>query len=128
MYSPAVSVARIVLATGLVVSGALVAVVGGAWGVAFGVAQAAAGIGVAVWGRSRDPLVAGLVTLIAPVVVTARHWSAGVPGVCHCARLPHPAPALVSATGLAVLLDVLLLGVTVTVLAGNRQVEGSASR
>jgi hypothetical protein len=118
-----VSAARIVLSVGLVTSGALVAVVGGTWGIAFGVAQVAAGVGVGVWRRSRDPLVAGLVSLVAPVLVTARHWSAGVPGVCHCARLPHPAPALVSTTGLAVLLDVVLVGLTVAVLAANRQVE-----
>jgi hypothetical protein len=51
----------------------------------------------------------------------ARHWSAHLPGACHCARLPQPPPGLISLTGLFVALDVALLALALGLTAGHRR-------
>ena len=114
---------RFLVAPGLVVSAVVVAALGGWWGVAIGAVQAAAGVALFLRPRSPGPRAAAGLALVAPPVAAIRHWTARLPGVCRCARLPHPPPGLVSLTGLAVALDVGLLGLALWRTAAHRQAE-----
>lgn len=117
---PHVRAARLLVATGLVVSAALLSVVGGGWGAVIGAVQAALGAALVLWPHSSAPL-GGAVLAVAPVpLAAARHWTAGLPGACRCARLPHPPPPLVSLTGLAVTLDIVLLALILWLAAALR--------
>lgn len=114
--------ARLALVVGLLVSGGLLAIIGGWSGLLFGVVQVVCAAAVVRRPASRGPLVGALVTVFLPPVAAIRHWTARLPGACPCARLPHP-PALVSWTGLAVLLDIGLVGLAILLAAASRRAD-----
>jgi hypothetical protein len=116
------------LATGLVASAALICLVGGGWGYAIGAVQAALAVAIVVRRGSLVPVATAVAALAPPPLAATRHWTARLPGACRCARLPHPPPGLVSVTGLAVALDLALLGLTLWLMATNRTPEVGKSR
>lgn len=120
-YSPTVrsTVGRAVLGLGLLASAALMAALGGWSGAILGAAQAGLAVTVAVRLRSPRPAAWAVLVLIPAPLAAARHWTARLPGGCRCARLPHPPPGLVSVTGLAVLLDLGLLGLALALTAAH---------
>jgi len=118
-----VTAARLLLATGLAISAALVSAVGGWWGIAIGVTQAALALAVFLRPQSHGAQAGSILTLIPAPLAAARHWTARLPGMCHCSRLPHPPPGLVSLTGLVVALDLALIGLALWLTAANRQAE-----
>ncbi len=127
-YSPAVpgadrrqglTAGRLLLATGLLISAALLSFVGGGWGLAFGASQAALGVAALLRPRSPLPLAGALLLLVPAPLAAIRHWTARLPGACRCARLPKPPPGLVSLTGLAVTLDLALLGLALWLAAAD---------
>lgn len=123
-YSPVVNgaIARVALAAGLTASAALVALVGGAFGVAIGTAQAAVAVWLVLRPAAPGPVGAAVLTL-APVPLTAAwHWTARLPGACPCARIPKP-PGLVSVTGLTVALDAALVGLAMWLVVSYRHAE-----
>jgi hypothetical protein len=116
-----VTAARLVLATGLIVSAVVVSVVGGWWGWSIGAAQLALGIAVVAWPTSPAPAAVAVVVLIPAPLAAIRHWTAHLPGGCRCAALSHQPPGLVSLIGVAVALDVSLLTLTLWLTATNRK-------
>ena len=122
-YSPAVTAARLLLATGLGVSAVLVSAIGGWWGLAMGTVQGALALAIFLRSRSSGVQAGAVLALVPPPLAAVRHWTARLPGVCRCARLPHPPPGLVSVTGLVVALDVVLIGLALWLAAANRQSE-----
>jgi hypothetical protein len=112
--------ARLLLAGGLIVSAGLVWTVGGAWGYVIGAIQLALGVAVIVRPNARGPLAGAMISLVPAPLAAVRHWTAQLPATCHCARLPHPPPALVSVTGLAVAFDLALLGYALWLTASPR--------
>jgi hypothetical protein len=120
-YSPPVrsTVGRAVLGLGLVASAALMAALGGWPGAILGAVQAVLAMVVAVRLRSPRPAAWAVLVLIPAPLAAGRHWTADLPGACRCARLPHPPPGLVSVTGLAVLLDLGLLGLALALTAAH---------
>ena len=117
------ALARVALVAGLTASAALVALVGGGFGIAIGAAQAV----VAVWLLARPaapgPVGAAVLTLVPAPMSAAWHWTARLPGACPCARLPKPPPGLVSVTGLTVALDAALVGWAIWLAVSYRQAE-----
>jgi hypothetical protein len=109
------------LALGLMVSAGLVAAVGGAWGYVIAALQVALGGALLVRPQARGPIAGAMISLVPAPLAAIRHWSAGLPGTCKCARLPHPPPGLVSLTGLAVAVDLSLLGYALWLTAARRQ-------
>lgn len=121
-YSPPMTPTRSALAAGLLVSGALLAILGGWSGVAFAVLQAGCAVALVRWPASPGPVGGALVAVFLPPVAAIRHWTARLPGACPCARLPHP-PALVSWTGLVVLLDIVMLALAIFLATAHRRVD-----
>ncbi len=117
----------LLLAAGLLVSAALLAAVGGWWGVALGAAQAAVGGAIAVRPDAIGGRAAACLLCVPAPFAAIRHWTARLPGACRCARLPQPPPGLVSWIGLAVALDLVLLGATLWVTARCRAEVGKSS-
>jgi hypothetical protein len=118
-----VTAARLLLATGLIVSAAVVSAIGGWWGWAIGAAQLALGAAIVAWPASPAPAAAAVLVLIPAPLAAIRHWTARLPGGCRCAVLSHPPPGLVSLTGLVVALDVLLLALALWLTATNRKAQ-----
>ncbi len=117
---------RLLLATGLAVSAGLVIVAGagsggGGWAIGIGGGQAALAGALLLRPRSTGPLAGAVLFLIPAPLAAVRHWSARLPGACQCARLPQPAPGLVSLTGLVVVIDLALLGLTLRLAATRRR-------
>jgi hypothetical protein len=122
LQSPAVrrNSSRVILASGLCVSAALVAAQGGWPALVLAAAQLAlAGAIVVRWTSPWPPAWAVLALVVAPVEAV-RHWTARLPGACPCARLPHPPPGLWSLTGLAVLVDVGLLALALWLVTAHQ--------
>jgi hypothetical protein len=117
------TIARLGLATGLLLSAALLIAIGGWWGLVIGVAQGALGIAAFARPGARAPLAGAVVALVPAPLAATRHWTARLPGSCSCARLPHPPPGLVSATGLVVAFDLALLGLALWQAAAIRRAE-----
>jgi hypothetical protein len=125
--------ARLLLAPGLIVSAGLVLAVGGVWGYVIGAVQLVLGVALFLRPRSQGAIIGATLSLVPAPWAAIRHWTAGLPGACRCARLPHPPPGLASVTGLAVLVQVALLGYAVWFTAAHRRlgvapVEGSSER
>ena len=115
--------ARLLLAPGLIVSAALVAAVGGGWGYVIAAIQVALGAAIFLKPQSRGPIAGAMISLVPAPLAAIRHWTAGLPDTCKCARLPHPPPALVSLTGLAVAANLVLLGYALWLTAARRQLQ-----
>jgi hypothetical protein len=115
--------ARLLLAPGLIVSAALVAAVGGGWGYGIAAVQLALGATLLVRPQWRGPIAGAMISLVPAPLAAIRHWTAGLPGSCKCARLPHPPPALVSVTGVAVAFDLVLLGYALWLTAARGHLE-----
>lgn len=111
---------RGMLATGLVISAGLLAAVGGWSGLVLALLQLAVAAAVTVRWNSVWPPAWAILALLPGPVAAVRHWTVQLPGACQCARMAHP-PALVSLAGLAVLVDVALLGLASAVTLANRR-------
>jgi hypothetical protein len=120
---PAVTAARLLLATGLIVSAVMVSAIGGWWGWAIGAAQLALGVAIVARPAPPAPAAAAVLVLIPAPVAATRHWTAHLPGGCRCAALAHPPPGLVSLTGVAVALDVALLALSLWLTATNLKAQ-----
>jgi hypothetical protein len=119
------TVARALLALGLIVSGIVVAAIGGWTGLVLGAGQVAMGTAALLWPRSSGPLGGALLFLVPVPLEAARRWTNRLPLTCPCVRSAHP-PALVSVTGLAVVLDLALIAVLLHQAA--RQRRGAVGR
>lgn len=129
-YSPAVlatfarnptAVGRGLLAGGLSILAGLLAAIGSWPGLAFALAQLGIAVAVVLRWRSMWPPAWAVLVLIPPPLAAARHWTVRLPGACQCARLAHPPPALVSLTGLAVLIDLALFALALALTVANRR-------
>jgi hypothetical protein len=118
------TVGRAVLATGLVASAGLSAIVGSWSGTLLAAAQVGLAAVVALRLGSPRPAAWAVLVLIPGPLAAARHWTADLPGACRCARLPHPPPGLVSLTGLTVALDLVLLGLALVLTAADLRQKG----
>ena len=129
-YSPAVRLrlkaGRLSLATALVVCALLLTATGGLPGLVLGGAQAALAVAIVIQPASPWPAAWAVMALLPGPLLAARHWTAGLPGACHCARLRRPPPALVSLTGLAVVVDLAVLALALWLIAATHRAATSA--
>lgn len=114
------TVARALLPLGLMVSGVVVAAIGGWSGAVLGAGQVAMGAAALLWPLSGGPLGGALLFLIPVPLEAARRWTNRLPLTCPCVRSAHP-PALMSTTGLAVTLDLALIALLMHQAARKRR-------
>jgi len=107
------SVARLVLAGGLAWAAGQSLSQGGLIDIVVAVTTLAAAATLLRRPRATAVLAVAAILLLPGVVDTARHWTAGLPVACRCARPAQPAPGLVSLTGASFIAHIVLITLAV---------------